>query len=191
MAKLASKVYGDALFELAVEENKVEEFWEEVSAVREVLTGNTELSALMEHPNFVKEEKLVLLEKIFKGRVSDDMTGFLLTVETKGRYGELPGIFDYFEAKVKEYKKIGVVYVTSPQELSEKWKDRIQKKVMETTDYKTLEMHYQVDGSLIGGIIIRIGDRVVDSSVKHKLEELTLKLSKISLETRKEGADVQ
>lgn len=191
MAKLASKVYGDALFELAVEENKVEEFWEEVSAVREVLTGNTELSALMEHPNFVKEEKLVLLEKIFKGRVSDDMTGFLLTVETKGRYGELPGIFDYFEAKVKEYKKIGVVYVTSPQELSEKWKDRIQKKVMETTDYKTLEMHCQVDASLIGGLIIRIGDRVVDSSVKHKLEELTLKLSKISLETRKEGADVQ
>ena len=109
MAKLASKVYGDALFELAVEENKVEEFWEEVSAVREVLTGNTELSALMEHPNFVKEEKLVLLEKIFKGRVSDDMTGFLLTVETKGRYGELPGIFDYFEAKVKEYKKIRCV----------------------------------------------------------------------------------
>ena len=191
MAKLASKIYGDALFELAVEEGRVDNLWEEVRAVRKAMSDSRELTALMEHPNVVKEEKLKLLEDIFRGRVSDDMTGFLLTVETKGRYGELPGIFNYFEDRVKEYKNIGVAYITSPYELSGEWKERIEAKILATTDYKTLEAHYRTDGSLMGGLIIRLGDRVVDSSVKHKLEQLTLGLEKVSLETKKEGAFVQ
>ncbi|WP_148411813.1 ATP synthase F1 subunit delta [Murimonas intestini] len=191
MAKLASKIYGDALFELAVEEGRVDSLWEEVRAVRKAMSENRGLTALMEHPNVVKEEKLKLLEDIFRGRVSDDMTGFLLVVETKGRYGELPGIFDYFENKVKEYKNIGVVYITSPARLSGEWKKKIEAKILVTTKYETLEAHYRVDESLMGGLIIRLGDRVVDSSVKHKLEQLTLGLEKISLETKKEGAFVQ
>lgn len=191
MAKLASKIYGDALFELAVEEGRVDSLWEEVRAVRKAMSENRGLTALMEHPNVVKEEKLKLLEDIFRGRVSDDMTGFLLVVETKGRYGELPGIFDYFENKVKEYKNIGVVYITSPARLSGEWKKKIEAKILDTTKYETLEAHYRVDESLMGGLIIRLGDRVVDSSVKHKLEQLTLGLEKISLETKKEGAFVQ
>ena len=90
MAKLASKIYGDALFELAVEEGRVDSLWEEVRAVRKAMSENRGLTALMEHPNVVKEEKLKLLEDIFRGRVSDDMTGFLLVVETKGRYFPCP-----------------------------------------------------------------------------------------------------
>lgn len=191
MAKLASKIYGDALFELAVEDGRIDSLWEEVRAVRKAMSENRELTALMEHPNVVKEEKLKLLEDIFKGRVSDDMTGFLLTVETKGRYGELPGIFDYFEDRVKEYKNIGVAYITSPAGLSREWKEKIEAKILATTKYETLEAHYRIDESLMGGLIIRLGDRVVDSSVKHKLEQLTLGLEKISLETKKEGAFVQ
>lgn len=190
MAKLASKIYGDALFELAVEEGRVDSLWEEVRAVRKAMSENRGLTALMEHPNVVKEEKLKLLEDIFRGRVSDDMTGFLLVVETKGRYGELPGIFDYFENKVKEYKNIGVVYITSPARLSGEWKKKIEAKILVTTKYETLEAHYRVDESLMGGLIIRLGDRVVDSSVKHKLEQLTLGLEKISLETKKDRKSV-
>lgn len=191
MAKLASKIYGDALFEIAAAEGRIDSLWEEVRAVKKAMSDNRELTALMEHPNVVKEEKLKLLEDIFRGRVSDDMTGFLLIVETKGRYGELPAIFDYFENKVKEYKNIGVVYITSPRGLSGEWKERIEAKILATTKYETLEAHYRTDESLIGGLVIRLGDRVVDSSVKHKLEQLTLGLEKISLETKKEGAFVQ
>jgi len=52
---------------------------------------------------------------------------------------------------------------------------------LETTDYQEFEIHYSVDESLIGGMIIRIGDRVVDSSIKHKLLELSRQLQKIDL----------
>jgi len=60
-------------------------------------------------------------------------------------------------------------------------KEKILKRLLETTDYQEFEIHYSVDESLIGGMVIRIGDRVVDSSIKHKLLELSRQLQKIDL----------
>ena len=90
-------------------------------------------------------------------------------------------ILVYFTDKVKEYKRIGVAYVTSASMLSDKQKADVENKLLKTTSYKAFEMNYKVDESLIGGMIIRIGDRVVDSSIKTKLSELTKELLKIQL----------
>ena len=65
--------------------------------------------------------------------------------------------------------------------LSDSQKEQIKKKLLETTKYVEFELHYDVDESLIGGMVIRIGDRVVDSSVKSRLMTLTRELSKIQL----------
>ena len=187
MAKLASQVYGNALFELAVEENRIDELMEEVSAVSQILEENQDFTKVMTHPKIPKEEKLELLDGIFKGRVSDELTGFLKIVVTKERYKELPAIFAWFTARVKEYKKIGIASVVSAAPLSESWKQQIEQRLIATTSYETMEIDYAVDESLIGGAVIRIGDRVVDSSVKTKLSRLTAELMKISLESEKEG----
>lgn len=187
MAKLASKVYGDALFQLAVEEHRVDEVMEEVLAVDAALKENPELTRLMEHPDIVKEEKEKLIENCFKRRVSDDVTGFLVTVVRKGRYQELPAIFTYLISRMKEYKKIGIAQVDSAMELSPQWKKKIEEKLLATTRYETMEITYRVDESLLGGVVIRLGDRVVDSSLKHKLETLKGQLLKITLEEQKEG----
>ncbi|MEE0420264.1 MAG: ATP synthase F1 subunit delta [Lachnospiraceae bacterium] len=187
MAKLASKVYGDALFQLAVEEHRVDEVMEEILAVDAVLKENPELTRLMEHPDIVKEEKEKLIENCFKGRVSDDVTGFLVTVVRKGRYQELPAIFTYLISQMKEYKKIGIAQVDSAMELSPQWKKKIEETLLVTTRYETMEITYRVDKSLLGGMVIRLGDRVVDSSLKHKLETLKGQLLKITLEEQKEG----
>lgn len=66
-------------------------------------------------------------------------------------------------------------------ELDEQWKEKIREKLLGTTGYKELEISYQVDESLIGGMIIRLKDRVVDSSIKSQLERLKGQLEKISL----------
>lgn len=187
MAKLASNVYGEALFQIAVEDGRIDEIMGEIGAVRKALEENQELSVLMEHPKIIKEEKIHLMESCFQGKVSDDVTGFLTVVVSKGRFKELPAIFDYLTARMKEYKKIGVVAVKSAVELRGEQKEKIRSKLMETTDYKSLEIDWQVDESLIGGLVIRIGDRVVDSSLKYKLEQLTSRLLKISLDEGKEG----
>lgn len=181
MAKLVSKTYGDALFELALEQNAVEELSKEVQAVSEVLKENEELMKLLEHPKIVKEEKLQIVESIFKGRVSDSLAGFLQLVVSKDRYGDIYAILDVFMDRVREYKHIGVARITTAVELKEKQKRAVEDRLLATTKYDSLEMEYAVDAGLIGGMVIRIGDRVVDSSIKHKLELMSRDLMKIQL----------
>ena len=73
MAKLVSKTYGDALFELALEEGKLDLLADEVKAVSEIISDNGDLTKLMNHPQIDKEEKVKIIENIFKNRISDEL----------------------------------------------------------------------------------------------------------------------
>lgn len=181
MAKLISKTYGEALVELAVEENKVDAFVEEIEMLLQVLSQNKEFGELMNHPKIVKEEKIKVVENVFKGRIDDELLGFFVLVIEKDRYGEVNDILNYCLDEIKAMKGIGVVHVFTAIKLEQKQRDKIEQRLLETTGYKQLEMHYNVEAALIGGMKIRIGDRVVDSSVSTKLSELTKQLMKIQL----------
>lgn len=181
MAKLISKTYGDALFEVAVENKAVDSLTEEAAAVTDLMDQYPEFGKLLNHPNVSKEEKLQVLKEVFSERVSGEMYGFLRVLVEKDRQGHMQEILRYFTARVKEYRRIGVVYITSALPLSGSQKEKIEKKVLATSGYVSLEPHYEVDESLIGGLIIRIEDRVVDSSVRGKLERLTKELREIQL----------
>ena len=162
MAKLVSKTYGDALFEVALESGRMDEFRDEAVAVKAALNENPELF-------------------IFAEKISAEFVGLLRLIVEKGHFAKVDTVLDYFIDCVKEYKNIGTAYVTSAMELSEAQKAAVEKRLLETTKYVKFEMHYAVDSALIGGMVIRIGDRVVDSSVRTKLNDLTRELSKIQL----------
>lgn len=181
MAKLVSKTYGDALFELALEENKVDELFEESKVISEMFLSNSELLKLLNHPKIDKDEKIQVIENIFKERASKNIVGFLTLVIKKERQNNITDILEYFIAKVKEYKKIGVAYVTTAIETTEAQKKAIEDKLLATTEYETFEMNYSVDEKIIGGMIIRIGDKVIDSSISLKLSNLSRDLYKIQL----------
>ena len=181
MAKLVSKVYGDALFEEAMEKNVLSQWYEEIGALRTIFLENTDLAHFLNHPQIIKEEQTKGVEAIFSGKLSDGLLGFLVTVIEKGRQNDMIPICDYFTDRVKAYKKIGVVKVTSALPLSEDQKKRVEERLLETTGFVSLETEYAVDESLLGGLVIRIGDRVVDSSIKTRLEEIRRDLMKLQL----------
>ena len=181
MAKLISKTYGEALFELAVEENKVDVFADEIRAILDILNQNPDFVNLLNHPKISKEEKLQVVEEVFGGKVSKEIQGFLNIIVSKERNKEIMAIMEYFLDEVKALKGIGVCYVTTPMELKEAQKEAVVKKLIETTNFKEMEMNYQIDETLIGGMVIRIGDRVVDSSIQTKLSKLEAQLLKIQL----------
>lgn len=181
MAKLAATAYGDALFDLAVEASKVDALFEEAQSVLAAFEENSELGKVLNHPKVNKEEKEKFIEDVFGTFVSRDMTGLLVIMVSKDRQGEIVNTLKYFKAKVLEYKKIGTVFVTTAKPLNAEQKKRTVERLLATTEYVELVMHYAVDSSLIGGMVIRIGDRVVDSSIKTKLDELTKDLKKIQL----------
>lgn len=76
MAKLVSKTYAQALFELAVEEGKTTDFLEEAVALLEVLRSNAEFGQFMNHPKIQKEDKLEVVKNVFREKLSREMLGF-------------------------------------------------------------------------------------------------------------------
>lgn len=187
MAKLVSKTYGEALFETAMEARslegtaKAQELMDEIRQFGEILKQNPDFDKLMKHPGIPKQEKLQVMEQTFKGRISEELLGFLEVVINKERYGELSSIFQYFIDKVKEEQKIGVAYVTTAVELTASQKEQVLARLLQTTSYLKIETYFSVDAALIGGMVIRINDRVVDSSIRTKISDLTKQLLQIQL----------
>jgi len=181
MAKLISKTYGDALLEVAVEETKVDLFAEEIEGIKEVLADNPDFCRLINNPRISLDNKLEVIENVFKGRISDELVGFIYMIVSKGRFNQIDEILRYFTDEVKKLKGIGVAYVTTPGELSDEQKKAVEQRLLSTTEFKSMEMHYDINQSLIGGMQIRIGDRVVDSSVHTKIMKMQQELMKIQL----------
>jgi F-type H+-transporting ATPase subunit delta len=181
MAKLISKTYGDALFELAIEENKIDILLEEIEQLQDILAQNEDFGKLMNHPKILKEEKIQVAKNVFEGRISNELLGFLTIIISKDRYKDIDEILAYFIAEVKKFKGIGIATVTTAVPLREDQCRKIEQKLLDTTEYKSMEMHYKLDESLIGGMVIRIGDRVVDSSISTKLNELQRELLKVQV----------
>ena len=181
MAKLVSKTYGDALFAVALEDNRMDEFFEAVKVVADLLRTNEEFGKLMNHPKITKEDKVKIVEETFGDKIPKEITGIMTLLVTKGRAEAILSVFDYFINLVKEEKKIGSASVATAVALTDAQKAKVEQKLLDTTKYESFEMNYSVDESLIGGMVIRIGDRVVDSSIKTKLYELSRDLRKVQI----------
>lgn len=169
------------MFAVASEENRMDEFFEAAVGLTEVLRTNEDFGKLMSHPKIMKEDKVKIVEETFDGRIPKEMVGLMTLMVTKNREEDILAVFDYFVELVKEEKKIGKADVKTAIPLSDAQKAQVEKKLLATTPYETFEMNYEVDKSLIGGMIVRIGDRVVDSSIKTKLGHLSRDLKKIQL----------
>ena len=181
MAKLVSQVYGEALFGLALEKNCLAQYEEELSGVAQVLKEYPEYQAILEHPQLDENEKIQVFDNVFAGRICDEICGFFHILLEKGRFSHLEAIRAYFADRKREHEKTGVAYVTSAVELSAAQKDRIREKLLSTTDYVSMQVNYTTDADLIGGLLIRIGDRVVDSSIRTRLEDMKRNLMKVQL----------
>ena len=153
MASRVDKIYGDAYISVKTDEDDLLEALEEAKAVKEILDSNTDFVNFLNHPQITKEEKMEAAKNVFDGRVSDDMTGFLMIIIKKGRFKEFDGIFTYIISNIKRQLGIGALHVTSAMPLSQEQKDKILKKVIASSEYQKLEVTYETDKDIIGGLI--------------------------------------
>lgn len=172
MAKLISAVYGDALFEVAAENQAISEIYNEVTELAGIFLKNQEWVNMLYHPGISRDERRSLVEHCFKQEISEELMGFLCVVIEKGRQEELLSMFRHFICRVKEYRRIGTGFVTSAVELNSSQKKRLLQLLLDKTGYVEMEMYYKMEPELIGGLIVRVDDRVMDSSVRTRLEEM-------------------
>ncbi|MCT4597572.1 MAG: ATP synthase F1 subunit delta [Vallitalea sp.] len=175
MVELVAKRYGSALFELAVETNQVEFFKEQLQWIKDVFHEEKDFTNLLNHPKVIADDKIAMIENVFEGKVSKEILGLLVVSIKKGRASNLLDIIDYCINEIDDYEGNAKAYVTSATSLTDKQIDDIKKRLEETTSKKII-LKLNVDESLIGGLIIRIGDRIVDNSIRGKIEAISKEL---------------
>lgn len=180
MAQLAAARYANALFELALEANKIDAFDEEVKFVAATCDGDKEFFAVLNHPQISGDEKMKVLESAFKGKISDEIIGLFSVVFKKNREAELIDILQKFIEKVEEHKGIVTAKVSSAKPLSEKQITDIKEKLSQNLN-KQVFIEAVVEPSLIGGVCIAVDGHVIDGTIKSQIAEMKKQLLNLHL----------
>jgi len=113
-----------------------------------------------------------LVESVFKGKLTNDVLGLIILTIVKGRQSQLINIIDYCEAMFDAHNNIVTAYVISPNPLTDVQKGQMKQRLENITG-KTVITTYDMDQTLIGGLVVRIGDRIIDNSIKGKLTQMS------------------
>ncbi|NLL70367.1 MAG: ATP synthase F1 subunit delta [Epulopiscium sp.] len=180
MAQLIERRYATALFELALQTGQMDLFEQEICQLQQIFIKEKELMEILQHPHIVQEEKISLLERIFKDQISKEIVGLLVIMVQKNRQEQIQGVLSLFLDKVQEAKGMLTVVVTSAIPLSEEQKAKLQKK-LHTSLQKQIQLQTEVDPTLLGGLVLRVGDQWIDRSIAGELQELNQQLHAIQL----------
>lgn len=172
--------YAQALFEVASEKNNLDAIEEDLKGILSVIEKEKELQRVLYHPQVTAEKKKELINKIFEAKISKEVQNFLNLIIDKHRETYLSEIVAEFTKMANVARNIVDGEVVSAIKLDESYKEELVK-VLNRLAGKDVKPKYKVDPSLLGGMVIRIGDKVIDGSVKNKLKTLRQHLvSKIS-----------
>ncbi|TVY09290.1 F0F1 ATP synthase subunit delta [Paenibacillus cremeus] len=173
---IVAKRYAKALFEIAKEQNKVAAVGEELSKVGATLKQNAEIKALLSNPGLSADSKAGLIRTVFDRQVSETVLNTLLLLVDKGRIDLLQAMIGYFETISSEALGQASATVYTPVALSEAELSKIAATFSQLTG-KQIRVESVLDKSLLGGIQVRIGDRLYDGSLSGKLQRLQKSLN--------------
>lgn len=178
--------YAAALYEIASEEkvltkykSKVDEIEDELKAIEQVIAENADLQKLLYHPQITPAAKKELLDKLFKGKISEVTGNFLALLVDRRRETFFTDIVAEYIALANAGRNIVAAQVTSAVELNDKEKGEL-KQILGTLAGQKVETSFTVDPSLIGGVVVRMGDKIIDGSVKTRLATMRESLKAIS-----------
>lgn len=171
--------YAKALYEIAVDKEMVDLLEDELKSVADIIESSSELKKFLLHPQITGDEKKELLERLFKGQVSKITENFIALLIDHRREMFLKDIVAVFVGMTDKARNIIEVQVDSVVELTTEGKGELEALLARLTQKKVRTV-YEVDPSLIGGVKVRIGDRVIDGSIKNKLATLKEQLKQVS-----------
>ncbi len=173
--KAASR-YAKALLELSIEKNRMDQVTSDIQTLRQANNETKEFQLFLESPVVNAEKKNSIFKALFPQ--FDEITMLFIQLITKnGRESILPEIAESFEAQLKAHKGILPITLISAQPLDATTKATIIAKVQATVAGK-LEVEEQIDTTLIGGFVVKMGDNRIDASVANQLKNLKQRLTR-------------
>jgi len=165
-----AQVYSRSLFEVAEEHGKLDEIHEQLGEFVDALEANHDLQVFLFSPYFSTAEKKEGLRKVLVG-ADPALENFLELLIEKHRMPVLFRIRRQFEERWQDEHRLLPVQVTSAVKLDDVTVERIKNSIAEQTD-RTIELTTEVDPDILGGIVLRVGNSILDASIKNRLDTL-------------------
>lgn len=169
---LVDRRYAEALVEISIQKNKIQSYQEELKGIVSIYNSQLDLKLLFINPQVKTEVKKEIAEKLFGNQIDSDLLNFLKLLFDRGRIKFLPSIADEFNKLADKHKNVLSMTIIASAPLDEKQINSIKEKYRKLYNATSVNASNEIDTSLLGGVKVRIGDKVIDGTVKGRLEAL-------------------
>lgn len=175
MLNQLAQTYAQAVYELAAEHKILDEVQAQLEFVADTIAGHADLRALMEHPLIPSQAKKDTVTRIFGGELTDFVSNFLLLLIDKRREAALPAIVRQYVDIANRVQNITIAEVVTARPLTEEQQKALTVKLSEVTGSNII-LETAVDQQILGGVIVKIGEKLIDASLIRRLESLKMAL---------------
>jgi F-type H+-transporting ATPase subunit delta len=161
-------LYARSLLDLAEQSGTVDAVANDLDTVSTLLTENPDFEAFLASPYFAEQTKRDLVRKVFAGRLQSLTLNFLSVMIDHNRGMFLPKIIERYRQLYRVYQGYRTVDVTVAQPMSNEQMDKLSRELADALHAK-VDLDVHVDPSIIGGVVIRYEDKMLDNSVKGRL----------------------
>lgn len=165
----ASTRYANALLDLSIEKNQLEKVYQDIVTLKATCEGSRELVNLLNSPIVKENKKKQALTAVFGSSFDELSINYINLLVSKNRESLLPTIAEQFIKAYESHKNILTVEVTSAIKLDEAQKNKVLSLVKHDGEINLVE---KTDPALIGGFIVRMGDKQIDASIAKKFKDL-------------------
>ena len=165
-----ARVYAEALFEVAQDKGKLDEIHDQLGQVADAIAENRDLQVFLFSPYFSSAEKRDGIHRAVSG-AEEELTNFLELLAEKHRMPVIHRIRRDYDALWREERKLLPVHVTSAVELDDEVVRSLGERISEKTGRK-VDLTARVEPDIIGGIVLRVGNSILDASIRNRLEQL-------------------
>jgi len=167
--------YATALFELALENKAVDAVKKDLDQFDALIADSADLNRLVRSPAFDADEQLKALSAILaKAGIGGLAANFLRVITTNRRLFAVRDMIRAYHALVAHHKGEVTAHVTVAEKLSDTHLDALKSALKSVTSGKDIDLDVKIDPAIIGGLIVKVGSRMVDSSLRTKLNSIKL-----------------
>lgn len=178
MAGKLEKVYADALFELAQEENALDGIYEEICEISNIFSMNEDFVKLFAVPTIPNTDKKNIISSCFEGKVCATVFNFLNVLCDKNRMKYFSSIAEEFKRLYNDANNILEVTAVTTQKLSDALRQKLVEK-LEKNSGKKIILVEKIDKDIMGGIVLKYNNTQIDASVKSRLDNMRQQIDSI------------
>ncbi|WP_020405478.1 F0F1 ATP synthase subunit delta [Hahella ganghwensis] len=165
-----ARPYAKAAFELARDTSQLNE-WSEQLALTAALAGDQDMVRILAHPALTSDQKAQVMIDVCEGKLSEGVQNFAKVLAENGRLALLPEIAELFEQLKSQQEATVDVTVETAFELNSEQEEKLAQSLKSKLS-RNINLQAQVNKGLIGGVVVRAGDMVIDASVRGRLAKL-------------------